>query len=182
MGLYLYTVAINNAPGKNGKTTAKSPDAARTQIKKQFPTGSLVALEEIPPAPVTTPDHNHEKSLPPRPKRPVSKLERILFLQSGKCFFCRENLPVAIASIEHLSPKSKGGNNSDANIVACCQTLNQMFGDMPLREKFRFVLDQEGKLTCPRASLTPLPRGQTASESIENLAPEHSTTGSEKPG
>ncbi len=38
----------------------------------------------------------------------LSKLRKMLYLQSGRCFFCGEPLMEEDASIEHLNPKSRG--------------------------------------------------------------------------
>ena len=80
----------------------------------------------------------------------TTKLEKLLFLQSSKCFFCGRVLTKAEASIEHLQPKSGGGNNEDGTVVACCVTLNQTFGKISLKRKFEIVLEKAGKFTCPR--------------------------------
>lgn len=53
------------------------------------------------------------------------------------------------ASVEHLVASSKGGGNGDDNCVACCQSLNTLLGNMPLKEKLRILLNQKGKFKCP---------------------------------
>lgn len=81
--------------------------------------------------------------------RTLSKLARLLYLQSGRCFFCGEPLLQADASIEHLHPTSRGGSRSEDNEVVCHKTLNQIFGDMDLKSKFAFVLRSAGSIKCP---------------------------------
>lgn len=54
-------------------------------------------------------------------------------------------LPKSEASIEHLVPSSRSGNNNDDNCVACCKVINNLLGNMPLKEKIRVVLNQNSK-------------------------------------
>jgi 5-methylcytosine-specific restriction endonuclease McrA len=79
----------------------------------------------------------------------VSPLDKALFLQGGLCFFCNKTLSNEEASVDHLVPKSRCGTNESDNLVACCKTLNSLFGDMTLKEKLRVVLNQKGKFVCP---------------------------------
>ena len=79
----------------------------------------------------------------------MAQLERLLFLQGHLCFFCQEPIPNGQASVEHLAPSSKGGGNSDDNCVACCKMLNQLLGNLPLKEKLRVFLNQTGRIQCP---------------------------------
>ena len=83
---------------------------------------------------------------------PTKPIERLLFMQGNKCFFCNKKLTRAEASIEHLWAKSKGGPNGRDNCVSCCVSLNRLFDDMSLREKFTVVLNQGGKFKCPNSS------------------------------
>ena len=76
-------------------------------------------------------------------------LERLMFAQGGKCFFCSKLLPKSEASVEHLVPSSRGGANSDDNCVACCKSINTLLGSMSLKEKLRVVLNQRGDFICP---------------------------------
>ena len=80
----------------------------------------------------------------------LSKLQRMLYLQSGLCFFCREPLKEEEASIEHLNPKARGGTSTTDNEVVCHSSLNEAFGCMDLKEKFDFVLKSAGSFKCPK--------------------------------
>lgn len=84
----------------------------------------------------------------------IKRLERLMFVQGGLCFFCQLPLPKADASIEHLFASANGGGTNDENCVACCKALNAVLGSMSLKEKFQVVLNQRGKLKCPRTTLT----------------------------
>ena len=87
---------------------------------------------------------------------PTKPLDRLLFAQGGRCFFCQQPLPLADASVEHLVAVSNGGKNGDENCVACCKTLNRLLGRMSLKEKLQVVLNQQGAFRCPngRGSLS----------------------------
>lgn len=73
-----------------------------------------------------------------------------MFLEGQRCFFCHRIIPLEEATIEHLIPKSAGGTDHRDNLVLCCKGLNQLFGDMTVKEKLRVVLNQNGKFTCPQ--------------------------------
>ncbi len=114
------------------KTTTPKPAAPPT------PKPKVVVPKPIPPPPA------------PAAKSPSpTKLERILYLQQGKCFFCGEKLAAADANIEHLHPLSKGGTRTEDNEVVCHKSLNDTFGDLPLKQKFEFVLKTAGSFRCP---------------------------------
>lgn len=80
---------------------------------------------------------------------PTKQLDRLMFAQGGMCFFCKQPLPKAEASVEHLYAKANGGDNNDENCVACCKAVNALLGSMSLKEKIRVVLNQKGQFKCP---------------------------------
>jgi hypothetical protein len=87
----------------------------------------------------------------PAPKsQSLTKLEKMFYLQQERCFFCGEKMTLAEANIEHLHPLSKGGTRSEDNEVVCHKTLNDTFGDLPLKQKFEFVLKTAGSFSCPK--------------------------------
>jgi hypothetical protein len=80
---------------------------------------------------------------------PTKPLDRLMFVQGGLCFFCKQPLPKTEASVEHLFASANGGSNSDENCVACCKAVNRLLGSMSLKEKFQVVLNQKGQFKCP---------------------------------
>ncbi len=84
---------------------------------------------------------------------PTKPIERLMFAQGGECFFCRRPLRKADASVEHLVAVTHGGKDNDENCVACCKSLNTLFGRMSLKEKLHIILNQKGDFACP-AGLT----------------------------
>lgn len=83
---------------------------------------------------------------------PTKPLDRLMFVQGGICFFCKQPLPKAEASVEHLLASANGGSNSDENCVACCKAVNALLGSMSLKEKFQVVLNQKGQFKCPNGA------------------------------
>jgi hypothetical protein len=84
---------------------------------------------------------------------PTTPLQRLLFAQGGDCFFCRKKLGKAEASVEHLVALTHGGRDNDENCVACCKSLNSLFGRMSLKEKLQIVLNQRGNFMCPASTV-----------------------------
>jgi 5-methylcytosine-specific restriction endonuclease McrA len=97
----------------------------------------------------------------------TTKLQRALFLQGGLCFFCNRTIPREEASVEHLVPVSQKGTDEAENLVACCKTLNGIFGHMSVKEKLRVILNQRGKFACPNGNgaLPPQPKAAGAANS-----------------
>jgi hypothetical protein len=89
---------------------------------------------------------------------PTKRLDRLIFIQGGACFFCNSALPRAEASIEHLFASANGGGNNEENCVACCKSLNALLGSMSLKDKFQVVLNQRGNFQCPHVASTALER------------------------
>ena len=80
---------------------------------------------------------------------PTRPLDRLLFAQGGQCFFCKIQIPIADASVEHLVASANGGPNADDNCVVCCKAMNTLLGRMSLKEKIQVVLNQKGQFKCP---------------------------------
>jgi hypothetical protein len=80
---------------------------------------------------------------------PIKPLDRLLFAQGNRCFFCRQPLARSDASIEHLVALANSGPDADENCVACCKALNRLLGSMSLKGKIEVLLNQDGKFKCP---------------------------------
>jgi len=74
-----------------------------------------------------------------------------MFVQGSLCFFCKQPLSKADASVEHLLASANAGSNHDDNCVACCKSFNALLGSMSLKEKFQVVLNQKGQFKCPNS-------------------------------
>lgn len=82
--------------------------------------------------------------------RAANKLQKMLYMQHGKCFFCGEALAESDASIEHLQPLSRGGTRTEDNEVVCHRSLNATFGQLDLKRKTEFILRSAGQFRCPK--------------------------------
>jgi hypothetical protein len=117
-------------------------------------------LKQKPKPRPTTPPQAPKPVVATKPAGPVqptapktqslTKLEKMLYLQQGNCFFCGEKLALADANIEHLHPMSLGGTRTDDNEVVCHKSLNETFGNLTLKRKFEFVLKSAGAFQCPK--------------------------------
>ena len=96
-----------------------------------------------------------------------SQLEKLLFAQGGKCFFCKNNLERSEASVEHLLARANGGSNDiNENCVACCKSINSLFGSLPLKNKIEIILNQEGSFKCPGSSKSKKELAKTTAKSV----------------
>jgi hypothetical protein len=104
---------------------------------------------------------------------PTRPIERLMFAQGNLCFFCARPLPKSEASVEHLVALANGGGNGDDNCVACCKSLNALFGRISLKEKLKIILNQRGSFSCPSATVakveaSTLPAKAAANPTITN--------------
>lgn len=49
--------------------------------------------------------------------------------QDGKCIYCHAELTLGTATLEHIAPKSKGGDDHPSNVAASCQPCNSERGN-----------------------------------------------------
>jgi CRISPR/Cas system Type II protein with McrA/HNH and RuvC-like nuclease domain len=124
------------------KLVIKEARKAREKLLKKSKTQPPAKASALKPAMSPT--------APAAKTQTLKKLEKMFYLQHEKCFFCGEKLALAEANIEHLHPLSLGGKRSADNEVVCHKTLNDTFGDMPLKQKFEFVLKAAGSFRCPK--------------------------------
>lgn len=143
MSLYHYKVSISGGKIKSGRITAKTEKEARERLAAQMRIVEWHSITAVAPK-VEAVEPEVQKP------RPASKLAKMLYLQSGRCFFCGDLLKEEDASIEHLNPRSKGGPSTEDNEVVCHRSLNATFGDLDLKRKFEFVLKSAGKFQCPK--------------------------------
>lgn len=62
------------------------------------------------------------------PKRRMHRKQR------AKCFYCSRLVKVEDATLDHVQPVSKGGDNSVHNKVVCCGLCNQCKADRSLEQ------------------------------------------------
>jgi hypothetical protein len=105
-----------------------------------------------------------------------------MFVQGGLCFFCKQPLSKAEASVEHLFASANGGSNNDENCVACCKSVNALLGSMSLKEKFQVVLNQNGQFKCPNDKRRAKQLSTTPQETLERVVADLKKRGKARPG
>ncbi len=137
------------APIVKTKTTGTSVSSVKpTASLVSSPKLEPVALQQTIPLPIEA-DGAESVKIKPNPKATTSIVDRLFYLQHGKCFYCGNHLQRADASLDHLHPKSKGGSNGDDNLVVCCKKINLVFNDMSIKDKIAFLMADPGGVTCP---------------------------------
>ena len=104
----------------------------------------------------------------------MKQLQRLLFLQGNKCFFCGHGIPEGEASIEHLHAVSNGGEKSDENAVVCCKAVNNWLGNRSVKEKLEVVLSHRRQSAC-LATILPKPQvkpGDKIATQAQELLPD----------
>jgi hypothetical protein len=79
----------------------------------------------------------------------MANIAKLLMLQGGKCFYCGNKLSLEDATIDHVLAKTLGGDNSEANTVACCHSINHAFGNATPKEKLTAIINAGGRIDCP---------------------------------
>ena len=67
-----------------------------------------------------------------RGSRPSKKT--VWLRDKGACQYCDKKLSIKESTIDHVIPKSRGGNHSWSNVVIACQKCNQKKGSKLPRE------------------------------------------------
>lgn len=65
----------------------------------------------------------------PRSRVSPYKRKKILDITEGRCFFCNCKLRKDTYTVEHLIPRSRGGNGLISNLVPSCEPCNLKKGD-----------------------------------------------------
>lgn len=75
------------------------------------------------------------------PRRPVKFNRRNIFARDGnRCQFCGLRFPAAELSLDHILPRSQGGETSWTNIVCCCVKCNvRKGGRTPAQAHMRLI-------------------------------------------
>jgi len=58
------------------------------------------------------------------------------------CLYCGVRLNISNATTDHIVPISKGGNNTQVNLVICCKECNSQRGD---KDFYKFLLSKNYK-------------------------------------
>lgn len=82
-----------------------------------------------------------------RQRRSSSKRNRILARDHFKCQYCAKKGGPFDLTVDHLLPRSRGGQTSPENLVACCFPCNQRKGDRTPEESRMTLLKNPAALT-----------------------------------
>jgi 5-methylcytosine-specific restriction endonuclease McrA len=69
--------------------------------------------------------------------------KNILLRDRNTCQYCGEVLPPSDLTLDHVIPRSRGGNSTWENLVACCHACNRQKGNRMLSELDDMILLRE---------------------------------------
>ena len=78
----------------------------------------------------------------PHQTRALSR-KNILLRDRNTCQYCGETLPPSELTLDHVIPRSRGGNSTWENLVACCHACNRYKGNRLLNEIDDMILLRE---------------------------------------
>jgi 5-methylcytosine-specific restriction endonuclease McrA len=74
----------------------------------------------------------------------------VIFRDKNQCQYCAKYFPADVLTMDHVVPKSRGGDNSWKNIVAACKKCNQRKGNKTPDESGMHPINKPAK---PRADI-----------------------------
>jgi 5-methylcytosine-specific restriction endonuclease McrA len=80
----------------------------------------------------------------PHQTRALSR-KNILLRDRNTCQYCGVVLPSSELTLDHVVPRSRGGNSTWENLVACCHACNRKKGNRMLNELDDMTLQREPK-------------------------------------
>ena len=101
--------------------------------------------EDWSPSASTAPPRRTDLSLM-HPVNPQSDKELLYHSQNGKCKGCKYGLPLHVLTIDHITPRSRGGLDSVGNLQLLCHTCNAIKGNRNT-EYLKEELHRRGILT-----------------------------------
>ena len=78
----------------------------------------------------------------------------------AKCAYCKKELKLDEATIDHIHPKSKGGRKHWLNVVVSCRECNQLKADKTLDDGFHLKLSREPFIPKPTSILYKLTKNE----------------------
>lgn len=74
------------------------------------------------------------KSRHKRPRRIKLSKDTLYLRDHGKCQYCNLKIRAHEATVDHVTPKSRGGKNEWTNVVLACGPCNQKKGSLSVKE------------------------------------------------
>jgi len=78
-----------------------------------------------------------------------SNREYVYYRENGLCFYCHAELTKEEATMDHLHPRSKGGQASVSNLVLSCQLCNNLKGSRDVKQFLSNPYDVVGQNNIP---------------------------------
>jgi hypothetical protein len=88
------------------------------------------------------------------PERWTAIRVEILKRDNRTCGYCGRYA----TTVDHIFPKSKGGDESDSNLISCCKSCNFKKGNKTLEESGMKLRNSDKKVTSSSPSPTPTPK------------------------
>jgi 5-methylcytosine-specific restriction endonuclease McrA len=82
----------------------------------------------------------------PRQNRSISR-KGILLRDGGTCQYCRSTLPPKDLTLDHVIPRSRAGESTWENLVACCFPCNNRKGNRTPQEAGMALAKQPRQIT-----------------------------------
>lgn len=74
----------------------------------------------------------------------------VIFRDKNRCQYCYRSYPTEVLTMDHVVPKSRGGDNSWTNIVTACKKCNQKKGSKTPEESGMHPINKPRK---PKANM-----------------------------
>lgn len=58
----------------------------------------------------------------------------------GKCGYCGKTISFKRHTIDHIQPRTRGGNNNNQNLITSCMACNQRKGNKTLSEYLQWLI------------------------------------------
>ena len=89
------------------------------------------------------------------PRREVKFTRRNIYARDhGRCQYCGKRFPTSELSLDHVVPKSRGGQGTWTNIVCCCVGCNSRKGGRtPAEAHMKLVTVPDKPRRCPAVTL-----------------------------
>lgn len=120
---------------------------ATRELQIPMPDVESRSWEDWTPTAQTSPPKRTDLTLM-HPANPQSDKELLYHSQNGKCKGCKYDLPIHVLTIDHITPRSRGGLDSVGNLQLLCHTCNAIKGNRGM-EYLREELHRRGILIVP---------------------------------
>ena len=120
-------------------------DRAGRELQIPMPDGGGRSWEDWSPLILTAPMRRTDLKLD-SPMNPRSEKEWLYGNQKRRCVGCEYELPLHVLTIDHVIPRSRGGQDAFGNLQLLCHTCNAIKGDRGM-DYLRQQLQVRGILT-----------------------------------